>query len=202
MEYRFGTRRVLKEDGSSCSMKYLNVGDRILVSSYSSDNKLITKYSTVLAIDVYQYFDLKSPVEYLEIHTSLTNLQPLHITAAHSLLVKKQNSTGEKYLFAREIHSGDSIYLVNKENMVEEVHVTEVKQTTSYDAYVPLTYEGTLVVNQALVSCYGTVTHNVGHLIKAPRRWWYKVIYDLLDSNKRDMSSSILHMLENILLSV
>ncbi|CAF1304377.1 unnamed protein product [Adineta steineri] len=167
-----GETTVLKQDGSICLMRNLAVGDRILASrEYQSP----LVWSTVLAVDVYQYYNEKKPIEYLEIHTS--SLSPaLYITPAHSLLLKKYNNIQPRYTFANEARVGDYIYLINGEQTLEEVTITYIRTRKFYDAYAPLTFEGNFIVNNVLVSAYGTFKHEVAHyLIKAPRRWWLRL---------------------------
>ena len=161
---------VLKEDGSEGRMRDLAVGDRILVSS---EDHSTLKWSTVLAVDVYQHHNAQKPVEYLEIHTN-SSMLPLHITPSHSLLVKKHGDIRPQYVFAHQAQVGDSIYMVSDgTTTLDAVNITEIRKTVFYDAYAPLTFEGNLIVNRIVVSTYGTFEHELAHnLIKAPRRWY------------------------------
>jgi hypothetical protein len=78
-----------------------------------------------------------------------------------------------EYLFAFEIDIGDHLYFVNEQNRsTDEVEVTQIDDTILFDAYAPLTFEGNIIINNFIVSCYGTFTHSTGHLVKMPRRWW------------------------------
>ena len=39
-------------------------------------------------------------------------------------------------------------------------------------AYVPLTQEGNLMVDEVLASCHASVDHNLAHLTMAPVQWF------------------------------
>ncbi|CAF0942973.1 unnamed protein product [Adineta ricciae] len=191
-----GETTVLKEDGSICLMRNLAVGDRILVSR---GYQLPPAWSTVLAVDVYQYYNIKKPIEYLEIHTtSLSSI--LHITPMHSLLLKKHNHTQPRYAFAHEACVGDSVYIINHGQTPEQVMITNIQPKVFYDAYAPLTFEGNFVVNNAIVSAYGSFQHEVAHyLIKAPRRWWLRLCSILFQTHAIErLDNFFLHMLTNI----
>ena len=179
-----GETLVLKEDGSEGKMRDLAAGDRILVSG---EDHSTVKWSTVLAVDVYQQYNAKKPVEYLEIHTS-SSMLPLHITPSHSLLVKRDGDVRPQYVFAHQALVGDSIYMLSDgTTTLGAVNITEIRKTVFYDAYAPLTFEGNLIVNRIVVSTYGTLQHELAHhLIKAPRRWY--LYMRLVWFNKRMLS--------------
>ena len=42
-------------------------------------------------------------------------------------------------------------------------------------AYVPLTMEGTIVVDGVLASCYPSAQHDLAHIVMAPIRWFPKI---------------------------
>ncbi|CAF2334010.1 unnamed protein product [Rotaria sp. Silwood2] len=103
---------------------------------------------------------------------SNVSIKPLHITPRHSLLVKKKHDVQAKYLFASQVQIGDYLYLVGNGYLSAiQTKVTSVKNVQLFDAYAPLTLEGTLVVNDVVVSCYGTYMHSLVHWIMIPRRW-------------------------------
>ncbi|CAF1153889.1 unnamed protein product, partial [Didymodactylos carnosus] len=174
-----GDTFVIQQNGQRTLMRNLNVGDHVLVSYYDADNKLRLTWSPILAIDIYQEYNPNKPIPYLDIHTA-GNQAPLRITSTHSLLVKKQNSSVENFFFAKDVYNGDNIYTIRNNMTVKHVPVIEVKRTLAYDAYAPLTNEGNLVVNDVIVSCYGTYTHRVVHLVKTPKRLWcrYRLYVD------------------------
>lgn len=138
-------------------------------------------YSRLLALDVYQKWDASSPIDYLEIKTLNNNEAPLYITPAHSLLVRQKHRSEKEYLFASEVNVDDFLYqTINKHQSLIESPITEINQVKQFDAYAPLTFEGNLIVNNKVVSCYGTFTHSTGHLVKMLRRYWLRFSHGLV----------------------
>jgi hypothetical protein len=195
-----GETVVLKEDGSICSMRNLAVGDRILVLK---EPQLTPIWSTVLAIDVYQYYNQKKPVEYLEMHTARFS-PALHITATHSLLLKKQNDTQPRYTFAYEANVRDTIYMINETQAIEEVTISHISRAIFYDAYAPLTFEGNFIANNVVVSVHGYFRHELAHnVIKAPRRWWLLLGFAVFQKQTvKQIDMYLDNMVTNVITSV
>ena len=42
--------------------------------------------------------------------------------------------------------------------------------------FVPLTMEGTIMVDGVLTSCYASIDHTLGHIVMAPMRWFPKIM--------------------------
>ncbi|CAF1050079.1 unnamed protein product, partial [Didymodactylos carnosus] len=168
-----GDTTVVREDGSRVRMRNLKVGDQVIVAYKTSDNGIELRSSPILAMDIYQKYDNDSPVDYLEIQVAANiSIPPLHITRRHSLLVRREHDSEVKYLFASQVNIGDHLYLLkNDYRSAVQTKITHIKDVTLFDAYAPLTLEGNLVVNDVVVSCYGTFTHSFVHLAMAPRRW-------------------------------
>lgn len=153
-------------------MADLTVGDEVLVTFHDAKGNLGIRSSRLLAMDIYQYYNRQSSIPYRRIHTT-ANISALQITPSHSLLVRKKHQYHGEYRFASEAEIGDTLYMVTVNNrLIEEVVVTDIEEVPLFDAYAPLTLEGNLIVNQLVVSCYGTFTHSTGHLVKMARRWW------------------------------
>ena len=168
-----GDAYLTKADGSQLKMRDLKTGDQILVAAGVVNNTIQLRSSPVLAMDIFQKYNNGSPVNFLEIHVEPNgSAEPLHITPRHSLFVRKKDNYQGKYLFASQVQVGDYIYLKNNGYFsASSVRVIGIKMVELPDAYAPLTLEGTLVVNNIVVSCYGTLTHSFVHLLMTPRRW-------------------------------
>ena len=175
-----GSSIISKADGSWTHIRQLKVGDQVLVAHFNTNGSIELRSSPILAIDVYQHYNPHSPVYYREISTTIHS-SALHITPSHSLLVRKKHNSYSEYLFASQVSIGDHLYFVNEYTQSTiEVTVTQINDTILFDAYAPLTVEGNIIVNHLIVSCYGTFTHSVGHLVKMPRRWWLYWHFDLI----------------------
>ncbi|CAF0736866.1 unnamed protein product [Rotaria sordida] len=164
---------LVKEGGSRVKIRDIKIGDQILVAYETAIQGVKLRSSPVLAVDIFQKYNNGSSVDFLEIQVeSNVRFKPLHITPRHSLLVKKEHDVQVKYLFASQVQIGDYLYLVEDDYLSAiQARVTSIKNVQLFDAYAPLTLEGTLVVNDVVVSCYGTYVHSFVHLIMAPRRW-------------------------------
>lgn len=159
----------------------MKVGDQILVAYQTRNEGIQLRSSPVIAIDIYQKYNNKSSVDFLEIKfESNVSVKPLHITPKHSLFVKKKNQSEGKYIFADQVQFGDYLYLMeNNSHSTIQVKVIGINNLKLFDAYAPLTLEGTLVVNDVVVSCYGTLKHWFVHLLMTPRRWLLYSVYQI-----------------------
>lgn len=156
-------------------MQDLKLGDEVLIVHQSSNGGMRLGYSRLLALDIYQKWNTSSSIDYLEIKTLNDNEVPLYITPAHSLLVRRKHQLEKEYLFASEVNVGDFLYqTINNHRSLIETPINEINTVKQFDAYAPLTFEGNLIVNNRVVSCYGTFAHSTGHLVKMPRRYWLR----------------------------
>ncbi|KAK3879663.1 hypothetical protein Pcinc_015792, partial [Petrolisthes cinctipes] len=72
-------------------------------------------------------------------------------------------------VFGRDVGVGDVIFGVNG-NELERTEVLEITHHVTRGAYVPLTKEGTLIVDGIYVSCYASYRHALAHRFLAPVR--------------------------------
>ena len=186
-------------------MAELTVGDQVLVTYSDTYGNLQIKSSVLLAMDIYQYHNPLSPVEYRKIYTT-ANTSILHITPSHSLLMKKKYQHHPQYQFAADAEIGDVLYIFSgNDRLVNEVTIIYIDQVQLFDAYAPLTFEGNLIVNDVIVSCYGTFTHSTGHLVKMMRRWslhWYLHLSFFFRSAIEPLLSEIICYMSNIIFHV
>ena len=163
---------VILEDGMLELMRNLAVGDRVLVSIYSKDRDLKLISSTILTV-FYHHF---SSIRLLDIYTT-HKIRPLRLTPTHSLLVQKAKTDTKKFQQALEISIGD--YLISP--TLELLQVSDIKEIFMNDTtiYAPLTFEGTIVTNHSIASCYGTYSHQFMHVLTTPIRWWYRMLLEL-----------------------
>ena len=168
---------MIKRDGTQVFIRDLQLKDEVLVVKQLSDGQMILGYSQVLAVDIYQKWNRSSSIIYLEIYTGDNN--PLYITPAHSLRIRKQSRSVQEFLFASEAEVGDYLYVTNPDyQSVSEVPISKINTIKQFDAYAPLTFEGNIVVNNKVVSCYGTFSHSTGHLVKMVRRYWLQFYFN------------------------
>lgn len=193
-----GDALVEKSDGRRVKMKDLIIGDELLVTVMDANGRLKIRPSKLLALDLFQQYDRRSPIHYLEIITS-KNTSALHLTPHHSLLVKKKYHSKAKYRFASQVNIGDQLYLSqSNRDSPEEVIVTEINDVELFDAYAPLTMEGNLIVDHLVVSCYGTFSHSFAHFLRTPRRWW---LHWYLDRTYSNVNRMLLFLYDHVLFS-
>jgi hypothetical protein len=136
------------------------VGDRIYVDSH--------KISSVLAI----FRHHRSSIPFIELHTINNKTEPLRLTPLHSILLRKSNERIEQYRFARDVSVGDFVFSISSGQLIEITAVRSIVHVEEY-AYAPLTFEGTIVANSLIASCYATFCHSIMHILMTPIRWWY-----------------------------
>lgn len=176
---------VTMHDGSMVRMRDLKLGDQVIVAHSLKNGKIQYRSSPLLAIDIYQKYTRQTSVQYLAIYVaSNMTVSPLHITAAHSLLVTKKDQTRENFLFASEVNVDDYLHSITmgEHRSAAKVRVSRIESVELFDAYAPLTMEGNLVVNNLVVSCYGSFSHATGHWVKMFRRWFLFSLFHLSGS--------------------
>ena len=50
---------------------------------------------------------------------------------------------------------------------------------TSPGAYVPLTSDGNIIVDEILASCYASLDHDLAHIVMKPIQWYPKIIQQI-----------------------
>ncbi len=106
----------------------------------------------------------------MDIYTT-NNQEPLRLTPSHSILTKKNNEF--YYDFAYNI-AIDDLILSSK---LKPVRVINIKEIILYNQTIstPLTFEGNIIVNNLIGSCYATYTHKFMHILTTPIRYWYQI---------------------------
>ena len=189
-----GMSLVTMHDGSMVRMRDLKLGDQVIVARSLKNGKFRYRSSPLLAMDIYQKYTRHASVQYLAIHVaSNITISPLHITPAHSLLVTKNEQNRENFLFASEVNVDDYLHSITmgEHRSTAKVRVSRIESVELFDAYAPLTMEGNLVVNNLVVSCYGSFSHATGHCIKLFRRWFLFSLFHIhlrgsVESTKMD----------------
>jgi hedgehog protein len=152
-------------NGDSKRMNDLVVGDQVYVMK---GNEVIT--SPVLAI----FRHYRSSIRFIDIYTTESS-SPLRLTPLHSVLVLPKSGEIKHYSFAQNVVIGDFLFSHN----LRLLKVTNIKEILIDDdnVYAPLTFEGSIVVNEIIASCYGTFSHSIMHILTTPIRWWYFILF-------------------------
>jgi hypothetical protein len=147
-------------------LNLLTIGEEVLV--YLSSGQI--KKSRVLTI----FHHKRSSVRFLDIYTT-NDRTPLRLTSSHSILTKKNNGKQSPfdYDFASNIAIGDFVV----SSKLKSVKVINIKEIMLYNQTIstPLTFEGNIMVNNLIGSCYATFNHQLMHMVTMPIRYWYQI---------------------------
>jgi hypothetical protein len=142
-------------------MKDLKLNDKVLTGSKND-------YQPVYS---FGHLDKEMIVEYLQIYTDDKEL-PLEVSPDHLVFLADSKSP----VRADQIKKGDMVY-----KSMGPIEVTKIKSVTRKGAYLPLTPDGTIVVNGVLASAYvsiskdsPTIIHLFGYHITEQTlfHWW------------------------------
>lgn len=100
----------------------------------------------------------------------------LTVTPAHLVLVWKQQQQQTKYVFADRVEEGDHVLVYVADGTLAPRKVVRITAELHQGFYAPLTYEGTIVVNNVTASCYALVeSHAAAHASFMPIRAMHRV---------------------------
>jgi hypothetical protein len=144
----------------------LTIGEQVLV--YSSSGKI--EQSRILTV----FHHHRSSVRFLDIYTT-NEQEPLRLTPSHSLLIQKKNDKigSFHYSFASAIIIDDFVLSSD----LRPLRVINIKEIILYNQTIstPLTFEGNVIANNIIASCYATYHHQFMHILTTPIRYWYQI---------------------------
>lgn len=140
------TNEVHVEGKGSVSIRNLEAGDQVLTKE--------GQYQSIYAFGHRQDNDDLS--KFLVIHTDKSYLSALEITPSHMLFLFGDQSQS---ILARDLRVGDVLQHRDADGNASPITVTRIESVTRMGAFLPLTPDGTLVVNGVQVSAYASVPH-------------------------------------------
>jgi hypothetical protein len=153
-----GEAKVQLESGETKSMNDLCINDMVLTVK---NNELC--YDRVYS---FLHREVNRIGQYLQIHHDSNSF----ITMSAEHLIHRENDI----VPARLVVPGDKIYMVSQDGM-KLVTVTRIVETESQGVYSPLTFSGSIVVDNVLASCYAEYkkanSHKHAHAAMKPLRW-------------------------------
>lgn len=164
-------------DGSMKKVKSLEIGDQVRT----------LKDGQISTTDVIMMMDLSDQKwNFLNITTESDK----HISVSGNHLMSIPNG---EFKFAKELFSGDSIVTYETETGSQQEETIKSILIEPVEGYAaPLTMEGTLLVDNILVSNYALLkNHHVAHSVMAPVRWWYQMNYEMQGVMPSSVSSSL-----------
>ncbi|CAG4993469.1 unnamed protein product [Parnassius apollo] len=139
----------------------LKKGDKVLAAD--DNGKMI--YSEVLT---FMDRDPNATRQFIEI--TAENGVSITTTPSHLLLLAAADGWREK--FAANIEMGDVLLTTGTGSVMRPSKVVSKLFVRKRGVYAPLTKSGTIIVDDALASCYALVrSHSLAHAAMAPLRW-------------------------------
>jgi hypothetical protein len=135
-------------------MKDLQVQDKVYIGNKGNQ----PQYQQVYA---FGHLDASSPTEYLIIHTAQSGSNPLEISPAHLLYVNGKTDP----VRADAIQPGDILSHKPVDAPAKAVAVTKVDRIIRKGAYMPLTKDGSIVVNGIHASTYVSILENAPGIV-------------------------------------
>ena len=132
--------------------------------------RLGTKWEPVYEIS---HRDPNAQVDIVTI-TVENQLAQIEMTPKHVIPVQRfnvLNHSTEETVFAEEVKRGDWVFVWNTNELwIEPKKVVKVEYKRGQGIYAPMTYSGTLIVNDVKVSCYANIkSHSVSGMLRWPR---------------------------------
>lgn len=94
------------------------------------------------------------------------------ITTTPSHLLLLASADGWRELFAANVQEGDVLLTRGYGSVMRPSKVVKSRVVSKRGVYAPLTRTGTIIVDDALASCYALVSsHSLAHAAMAPLRW-------------------------------
>ena len=173
---------------ASDTMVTLENGDYLTVGDLRAGDRVrINFHATSQVLTVFRHY--RSSILFIELHSTTNLSKPLRLTPAHSILVHKLGDTVEQHRFARDISVGDFVLSASTHQMIKVIELRKILHVEEY-AYAPLTFEGTIVVNNITASCYATYSHSIMHTITTPIRWWYWILIQFEQHYLHELSTT------------
>ena len=167
------------ENGKRKKMSDLKVGDSVLTVD---ENGGLT-YSPII---LHLHRSLRETGNFLSITTNTgqsINLTPQHLVYRKTKvdvkdeMKKHYDINSFRAVFASIIKEGDWILVYDTHTTLRMSRVINVEKNFLVGLFSPLTFQGSIVVDGVLASCYSDFdSHEIQHLSFAPFRWIYNFL--------------------------
>ncbi len=182
-----GDATVMLEDGSKKGMSAVRLGERVLVAKEDGTFGFDTVYG-------FLHRETNRRASYRQIH--LGGDSPTVITLSENHMIHRVTSQGGiEIVPAGEVTINDSLIAVQYDSVSSAVMnspapVMAIQNVEKEGIYAPLTFSGTIVVDNTLASCYAEFenmkSHNVAHAALKPLRLRAKMRRNLHHHNPRE----------------
>ncbi|XP_059168940.1 uncharacterized protein LOC131950772 [Physella acuta] len=167
-------------DGTSVYMNELQIGDKVLARDETGK---------LMYDEVYMFGHLEPNVLswFVTLHTT-----EQHVSLSEDHLVVCKRDGQERTIPAKDIIIGDCLFVVSGKELINSP-VINISRTYDKGLYAPFTKGGTIIVNNALMSCYVDVLHHDScHKLLGPIRSLHTLCPKLLTAiNQQNHSKYI-----------
>jgi len=147
--------------GSIKRMSELKLGDQVASGE--------GRFSPIIA---FLHRDLDTQAEYVALtYVVGEQQQTIELTADHRIFV--WSNSVRKDVAASDVRVSSVLVVQGQKDQLLSGHVIAVSKRNLRGAFAPLTYDGTVVVNGVLSSCYAYVRHSISHTAFLPLRLLY-----------------------------
>lgn len=106
--------------------------------------------------------------QYIEL--TAENNATITTTPSHLLLLAAADGWRES--FADNVEIGDFLLTRGQGSVMRPSRVVNIRRVSKLGVFAPLTRTGTIIVDDALASCYALInSHSIAHAAMAPLRW-------------------------------
>jgi hypothetical protein len=171
------------QQGGFKQISQLKYGDMIKTIDLTSNTPIFSKFV------MYLHNEENVLANFIQFTTNQNNI--ITISAKH--LMAKMNTQTKRvdYVLAQELNQNDLIVSTRKGKVIHE-RIIKIEQVIESGIYAPLTEQGTMLVDNVLVSCYAhTHKHELAHYVF--RVYFYlRNVYDMILSglNMHDCTSN------------
>lgn len=128
------------------------------------------KNNLFLYFQVLTFIDRNPNTSRAFIEVTTENGVTITTTSSHLLLLAAAD--GWREVFAGNVEIGDVLLTRGQKSVMRPSRVIHTRMVSKRGVYAPLTKAGTIIVDDALASCYALVnSHSLAHAAMAPLRW-------------------------------
>ncbi|ELU16390.1 hypothetical protein CAPTEDRAFT_213608 [Capitella teleta] len=154
---------VKRLNGDVITMKDLQIGDKIMT---------VNDGGTPMPTEVISFLHYEPDVTgvYTQVTTELGNV--ISLSGSHLIYASSCNQSNNRQpRYSSTLKVGEHIF-TSQDSPLQSEKIVRIRTRLEKGAYVPLTESGTLLVDDALVSCYASFDHDIAHLAMTPLRWF------------------------------
>jgi len=161
-----GESEVLTSDNQRVQLSDLKVGQSI--ATYGGSNSTFS--------EVYTFLDYQKDIylDFLELHYFEEDGKEGKMALSHEHLILAKRTGDAKFVQAKDVKVGDFIFK-NIQGSITPVIVSSITIGKYKGAFAPATLDGTVIVNDIVVSSYAVISHSVAHAFMAPLRLAYYI---------------------------